>query len=133
MTGRPGGGPALELDLLSDPVAVCRLPAGAPWPVPPPGTALYAVTRTAGEISVVCTEDAAPAGARIEPGWRALRVRGPLDFSLVGVVASLTAPLGAADVAVFVLSTYDTDLVLVRSADAARAAAALRAAGHTVT
>jgi hypothetical protein len=51
---------------------------------------------------------------------------------MVGVMAALTAPLADVDVSVFVVSTYDTDYVLVHAAALERAADALRAAGHTV-
>ena len=57
---------------------------------------------------------------------------GPLDFSAIGVIASLTAPMAAAGVGVFVLSTYDTDHILVKEGDLGRAVDALRADGHSV-
>ena len=122
----------MELRVLPDRLSVCRLAAGSPWPVPPPGTSFYSATRTDQELSVVCLEDAAPPGARAETDWRALEVAGPLDFSMVGVMAELTAPLADVDVSVFVVSTYDTDYVLVHAAALDRAVAALRDAGHTV-
>lgn len=121
----------MELRVLPDRLSVCRLPVHAPWPLPP-DSGFYSVTRTADEISVVCQEDAAPEGARIEPDWRALEVAGPLDFGLVGVMAELTAPLADVDVSVFVISTYDTDLVLVHAGALERAVQALRDAGHVV-
>jgi len=85
-------------------------------------------------VTVVCAEDQSPTGdhVRVEPDWRALEVAGPLDFSMVGVMAALTAPLADVDVSVFVVSTYDTDYVLVHAAALERALEALRAAGHTV-
>jgi uncharacterized protein len=55
---------------------------------------------------------------------------GPLDFSLTGVIASLVAPLAEAEMPIFVISTFESDYVLVRSADLARAADALEGAGH---
>ncbi|HET8970218.1 MAG TPA: ACT domain-containing protein [Candidatus Nanopelagicales bacterium] len=122
----------MDLQVLADRLCVCRLPTDAPWPAPPADHSFYSVTRTAAEISVVCTEDAAPAGARTETDWRALEVAGPLDFSMVGVMASLTAPLADVDVSVFVVSTYDTDYLLVHAAALERAVAALREAGHQV-
>ncbi len=124
----------MELRVLPERLSVCRLPVAAPWPVPPEGASFYSVTRTSDEVSVVCVEDAAPAGdgVRVEPDWRALEVAGPLDFSMVGVMAALTAPLADVDVSVFVVSTYDTDYVLVHAAALERAVDALRAAGHTV-
>lgn len=67
-----------------------------------------------------------------ERGWRVLAVAGPLDFSETGIVASLTTPLAAAAVPVFVVSTYDTDCVLVPQERLGAAVAALRASGHVV-
>jgi uncharacterized protein len=124
----------MDLRVLSDRLSVCRLPIDAPWPVPAAGPSFYSVTRTESEISVVCSEDAAPEGehVRVEPDWRALEVAGPLDFSMVGVMAALTAPLADVDVSVFVVSTYDTDYVLVHAAALEKAIEALRAAGHAV-
>jgi hypothetical protein len=124
----------MDLRVLSDRLSVCRLPVDDPWPVPAAGTSFYSVTRTGDEISVVCPEDAAPSGehVRVEPDWRALEVAGPLDFSMVGVMAALTAPLADVDVSVFVVSTYDTDYVLVHAAALEKAVEALRAAGHQV-
>lgn len=83
---------------------------------------------------MVCSEDAVPGGdlVRIEPDWRALEVAGPLDFAMIGVIAELTAPLADVDVSVFVVSTYDTDYILVHAAALERAIAGLRDAGHHV-
>ena len=124
----------MDLRVLPERLAVCRLPADSPWPVPPAGPSFFSVTRTGSELSVVCAEDAAATGddVRVETDWRALEVAGPLDFSMVGVMAALTAPLADVEVSVFVVSTYDTDYVLVHAAALERAVEALRAAGHTV-
>ena len=122
----------LPLRVLAGAFAVCRLSPGAPPPAWPPAGPFVSITRTADEISVVCPETAAPEGARCERGWRCLRVDGKLDLALVGVLASLLAPLAAAGVSVFAVATFDTDYLLVREADLGRAAEALRAAGHSV-
>jgi hypothetical protein len=73
------------------PCAASRPARVAPWL---DGEAFAAVTRTPDETSVVCRAEVVPAGVRAEPGWRALRVAGPLDFALTGVLLSLLAPLG---------------------------------------
>jgi hypothetical protein len=124
----------MDLRVLSERLSVCRLPVDAPWPAPAAGTSFFSVTRTESEVSVVCAEDEAPVGdhVRVEPDWRALEVAGPLDFSMVGVMAALTAPLADVDVSVFVVSTYDTDYVLVHAAALEKAIEALRSAGHAV-
>jgi hypothetical protein len=59
-----------------------------------------------------------------------VKVEGQLDFALVGILASLTATLAAANVPVFVISTFDTDYILIKEPDLDRAIAALRSAGH---
>ena len=71
-----------------------------------------------------------PEGESVDRGWTVLEVMGPLDFSLSGVVASLVAPLAEADLPIFVISTFESDYVLVRSSDLGRAADALEDAGH---
>jgi hypothetical protein len=69
---------------------------------------------------------------RAQRGYRGLSVRGPLDFNLVGIVASLAGELAAAAISIFVVSTYDTDYLFVCDADLDRALAVLRDAGHSV-
>jgi uncharacterized protein len=123
----------MHLTLLPGRLAICRLSAGAPVPGwTPTAGSLVSITRTVEELSVVCDEARVPAEVVAERGWRALRVTGPLDFALTGVLAALAAPLAAAGVSIFALSTYDTDYVLVREADVELAMAVLAGAGHTV-
>ena len=95
-------------------------------------TAFSSVTRTASELSIVCPEERVPPELPAERGRRAFVVRGPLDFSLTGVLASIASPLAAAGVSIFALSTYDTDYVLVREGQLEAAVALLAAAGHDV-
>lgn len=122
---------SLTLVLLPDRLAVCRLPPGAPLPAETGGS-LWSVTRTRNELSLVLAEDAVQDGWKAERGWRCLEVKGPLDFSLTGIMASLAAPLAEARVSLFAVSTYDTDYVLVREESLERAVEALRGAGHRV-
>lgn len=75
---------------------------------------VWSVTRTPTEMSVVCDEDDVPPSVTPAPlRWRAFQVDGPIPFDELGVIAGLSAPLAAAGVPVFVISTHDTDLVLV--------------------
>jgi hypothetical protein len=90
------------------------------------------ITRTGTELSVVCDEEPVPPHAHADRGWRLLGVEGPLDLNLVGILAGLTATLAQANVSVFVVSTYDTDYLLVRNGDLRRAVDALESAGHAV-
>jgi hypothetical protein len=83
-------------------------------------------------LSVVCHENVVPERVTAERGWRALRVAGVIDFSVVGVLASLAIPLSKAGISVFALSTFDTDYLLVREHDLRRASDVLREAGCVV-
>ena len=67
-----------------------------------------------------------------EDGFRALVVRGPLDFAITGVISALSAPLAQAGIPIFVMSTFDTDYLLVRERDCVRPRPVLRDAGHEV-
>ena len=69
----------------------------------------------------------------MERGFRALRVGGTLAFHLTGVLSSIATPLAEAGVPVFVISTFDTDYILVPAAGLAPAIEALRSAGHSLT
>jgi hypothetical protein len=112
--------------------AVYRLAPDAPPPAWARGPVL-SITRTPAELSIVCEEQPIPpVGARVEPGWRVLQVAGPLDFSLTGVLAALAAPLAAAGIPIFALSTFDTDYLLVKQDRLEAALDVLRAAGHSV-
>jgi hypothetical protein len=113
---------------------VLRLPAAAPAPASLLAATggLVSVTRTADELSVVCPADLAVPADQVESGWRLLTVRGPFEFTLTGIMSALASALAAAGVSLFALSTYDTDHLLVKDDDLARAVTALREAGHDV-
>jgi uncharacterized protein len=84
---------------------------------PPPwifAQSFWSVTRTSQELSVVAPEAAFPPEWKIEGDWRALQVKGPLDFSLTGILSSITAPLAGAGISIFAISTFDTDFILVK-------------------
>jgi hypothetical protein len=123
----------LDLVLFSDDYAVCRLPPGAALPSGlEAGAGVVSVTWTAEEISIICRAALAPADAVVNTPWRCLRVDGPVDLALTGILASLVTPLADARVNIFAFSTHDTDYVLVPAVRLAEALAALTAAGHRV-
>ena len=121
------------LRVLDEPLAIVRLPADAEVPAWVQGSAGFrSVTRTPSELSVVCADDAVPAGVTEERGWRALVVEGTLNLNQVGVLEELAGPLAAAEVPIYVVSTYETDYVLVPSESLGTATEALERAGHSV-
>jgi hypothetical protein len=122
----------LTLALMSDSFAVCRLRADENIPNWALSGSFCSLTRTPDELSIVCSQELVPAGVQAVRGWRSLKVEGKLDFTLVGILSSLTSSLAQVGIVVFVISTYDTDYVFVKEGDLDRAAAALRNAGHDV-
>jgi len=123
------------LTLLPERFAVCRFESDAPLPawVFHGGATTWSLTRTPEELSLVCPEDDLPPSVeQAERAWCALVVDGPVPFDETGVLAGMTAPLAAAGIGVFVISTYDTDLLLVRERNLERARAALDEAGYEV-
>jgi hypothetical protein len=90
------------------------------------------MTRTADELSIVCASASVPDDVRAERGWRAFRIAGSIPFSTVGVIRSLTAPLADAGIGVFVISTFDTDYLLVGTDSFTRACIELGKAGYTI-
>ena len=122
---------SFTLHVLPGRFAICRLPPETPPPLWGAG-AIVSYTRTHTEVSVVCSEDSVPAGIQQDSGWTCLEVSGPLALTMTGVIASLTKSLQDAEVSVFVISTYDTDYLLVKQTRLQAATAALTANGHTV-
>jgi hypothetical protein len=96
------------------------------------GTGFISITRTDEELSIVCDEALAPAGSRTEGGWEVLKLHGPFPFDEIGILASCLTPLADHGVGVFTISTFDTDYILVKAAQADVAVAVLQGAGHTL-
>lgn len=125
--------PRLTLSLLPDTFAICRLDRRAEIPTWALAGDFISITRTADELSIVCAERHVPEGVEREGGWRALRVDGPLDFSLPGILSAIAQPLARAAIPIFALSTYRRDYVMVRQSDLEKAVQALTLSGHQVS
>jgi hypothetical protein len=120
----------LALSLLSATFAICRLGPEADIPSWALDGEFFSVTRTQEELSLVCLQEKVPENIRCEKDFRCFKVGGPLDFSLTGILSSLTVPLAQAGVSVLALSTFDTDYLLVKEAQVDRAVQKLSQAGY---
>jgi len=125
-------GRSFELYLLPGRMAICRLDPEEETPPWAGSAVLSSVTRTQAEMTVICQEESVPAGIPCNKNWRCLRIGGVLDFSETGILSSLTASLAVEDIPVYALSTYSTDLLLIKEKDLPRAVLALSGAGHRV-
>jgi uncharacterized protein len=120
----------IHFSVLEGKFCMAKLPPGSDLGSWSSGGAFCSTTCSDEEISIVCIEDTAPPFAEIERNWKGLKVQGPLDFALQGVLLSLLQPLSDAGIAVFVLSTYSTDYIFVKQYHLQKAIEALQAVGH---
>jgi hypothetical protein len=121
----------MKLMMLPDTFAVCRLSPTTDipqWVLQ--SRALLSITYTSDELSLVCLEAMVPHGVQYRGGWRAIKVQGPLDFSLTGILVALAAPLAAANIPIFALSTFDTDYLLLQDEHLRQAEGVLEQSGH---
>ena len=83
------------------------------------------------EKSLVCPTGMVPENTTSrEDGWRAFRICGELDFSLIGILAGISRVMADAGIGIFVISTFNTDYVLVKEYDFEKAKKALTAAEY---
>jgi hypothetical protein len=122
----------LTLSLMPEKLAICRLDPDAGVPDWARGSHFLSITRTKDELSIVCSEADVPEMVKSDRGWRCLKVAGPLDLALTGILASLANPLAEAQINIFAVSTYDTDYLLVKEESLARSIDVLSWSGHRV-
>jgi hypothetical protein len=122
----------LTMKLLEGKYGVCRLDESSLFPEWACNRDFFSITRTPDELSIVCPQDNIPDEVKFERDWRILKVEGPLDFSLVGILASISTILAKAGISIFAVSTFDTDYILVKNKDIISAVQALGDEGYEV-
>ena len=122
----------LDLEIEPWALAVCGLAEGAPVPEWALRGPFHSIVRSPGELTVICDAALVPDGVKSQKGWRCFGLLGPIPFTETGVIASLAVPLAEAGVGIFVISTFDTDYVLVPGARFDEARRVLAGAGHRI-
>ncbi len=114
--------------------SVLKLDLEGPNPSIPINTDFWSITKTYDELSLVCLTGQVPTTGILERSddWTAFRVAGTMEFTLTGIVARISQVLANANVGIFVLSTFDTDFILVNHNDADNAVVKWREAGIEV-
>jgi uncharacterized protein len=106
----------IQLQLLPNHLAVARLDPESEIPAwVHAHKSFLSITYTHDELSIVCDSQLVPANVQCEPDWRAFKIVGPLDFSLVGILSPIATLLAQQAIPIFVLSTFDTDYILIKS------------------
>ena len=115
----------LTMKLLKEKYGVCKLDKHELIPKWAQNSDFFSITKTCDELSIVCSEDDIPNNIKCEKDWRILKIEGPLDFSLIGILASISTILAQNRISIFAISTYDTDYILVKNKDIHNATDAL--------
>lgn len=122
----------IKLVLIKEIFAIAQLEKGSSFPDWVINAGLWSITKTNDEISIVCPQDVVPTEVKREKDWCCLKVDDVLDFSLVGILASLTLPLAQEGISIFALSTYNTDYLFIKDKDINKAIAVLTKHGFEI-
>ena len=91
------------------------------------------LSKTDEEISLVCRSEYVPNNVTDrEDSWRAFRIEGILDFSLIGILSEISAVLAENKIGIFAVSTYNTDYILVKKSNFDKAINALNNRGYSI-
>ena len=101
----------LKLSILDGEYAIHRFPPEGD--IPALNGSFLSITRTEDELSIVCDADIPLKSEKSESGWTCIKVLGPLDFGLTGILAKIASVLAEVEISIFAISTYDTDYILV--------------------
>ena len=120
----------MELKTLPCALTVCKVADASAIDL---GKDFYFIGKTDEELSLVCpTEDVPADTTDRDDGWRAFRIQGVLDFSLIGILSKLSGILAENRIGIFAVSTFNTDYILVKEENLDRALTVLAGAGYTV-
>lgn len=104
----------LTLKLLKEKYGVARLNKESEIPTWVFKGEFYSITKTEDELSIVSLEENIPLDIKCEKHWRILKIQGPLDFSLVGILSKISSLMAENSISIFAISTYDTDYILIK-------------------
>ncbi len=91
------------------------------------------VGKTDEELSLVCSSDNVPANTiESEYGWRAFRIEGVLDFSLIGILSEISTILANNKIGIFAISTFNTDYILTKKEKFNMALDVLKSSGYII-
>lgn len=120
----------MELKKIGQDFSVCKV---ADYSLVDLDAAYCFIGKTDEENSLVCvTKNVPPNAIRREDGWKCLRVQGPLDFSLIGILSRLSAILAENAIPIFAVSTYNTDYILIKREHYQKALDVLARRGYTI-
>ena len=120
----------MKLKKLSQDFSVCKISNMKEMDF---GQEIFFLCKTDQELSLVCeTSKVPPQALEAEHGWKALRIEGILDFGMVGVIAQISGILAKSSISLFVVSTFNTDYILLKAPQYENAIQCLLQEGYEV-
>ena len=104
----------MNLKIIPGDYSVCKLPSNSTIPMWALESPFFTVSKTDDELSIACESRYIKDQPEAENNFSLIKVIGPLDFNLTGILTSLCTPLSEAKISVFVVSTFDTDYLLIK-------------------
>ncbi len=104
----------MQLKVLDNKLKVVKMKADNTVPEIVFNKKFYSITKTEEELSIVVDEDVNIQGEIVEYNWRAIKIVGMLDFSLIGILSKISTILAKDKISIFAISTYNTDYILVK-------------------
>ena len=124
----------IKLKVLKDIYAVCKFNSSSEIPSVIYSSDFYSITKAPDELSVICKQSGLINDTQgINKDWRIIKVIGPLDFSLIGIIAEISRILYKNKISIFSISTYETDYILVKNLNLKRALDSLESNGYEIT
>jgi hypothetical protein len=120
------------LKTLNGEFSIYRFQPNEPIPSSILKSSFYWLGKTDEELSIVCDSQIELISEKKNASWSCIKVLGPIDFSVTGVLASISTVLASAQISIFAISTFDTDYILVKSKHLEQATIALRKAGYDI-
>ncbi len=122
----------ITLKMLDGSYAIGRLAAGELVPAWADGTGFVSISRTEEELSIVCRAERMPQEIHADRDWVCFQFLGPFAFDQTGIALAVIRPLSEGEVGIFLVSTFDTDYLLIKQPLLERAKRLLLDAGHTL-
>ena len=119
----------MKLQKISGLYSILKLASDAKIPEWALQSDFFSISKSSEELSIVCQEKLVPININANKSWSLIKVIGPLDFSLTGILNLITQPLAEEKISIFAISTFDTDYLLVKQDRSEKAVAVLKARG----
>jgi len=122
--------PNLILTVLEETFTIHKFAPSTSIPEGVSDCSFFSVSKTGEGLSLICPGYLSVQSEKSSPNWKCLKVAGPLDLNLTGILAGLSDILQKAQISIFAISTFETDYLLIQNQVLENAKSALKRAGY---